>query len=89
MTVRLSLPLEFLLGVEQVREVDLRLLIREELGGRAAERVDRRVGGRDTRSRVDAEGSGEGLDPVSLDGELDRRILPPRDGRYLSQLRRP
>jgi hypothetical protein len=75
--------------MEQVREVDLRLLIREELSSRAAEPVDRRVGGRDTLRRVKAEGSGERCDPISLDGQLDRRILPPRYGDYLPKLRRP
>jgi hypothetical protein len=75
--------------MEQVGEVNFRLFVSEQLPCRGSQGIDGGVGGLDALCRVGAKRSGEGGGVVTVDDQVDGRVLPPRDGRYRSRLRRP
>lgn len=72
-------PFEFLLGVEQSREVDRSLLVGKQLRRGDAERVDGGKSWRHSLRRIGANRSRKGGRAIRVDFEIHRRISLPGD----------
>src|SRR5213082_2188247 len=75
----MSVPLELLLGVEELREVNRGFVIAEQLWHGHAQRVHRGKRRRDSISRVGADGIRERRDHARLDLKFHRRVRAPGD----------
>ena len=75
----MALPLEFLLRVEQPRDIDRGFVVAEQLRSRDAQRVDRRKCWRHTVGRVGADGARKIRDAFGFDLESNRRVGAPGD----------
>src|SRR5438477_4719745 len=73
----MSVPLELLLGVEELREVNRGFVIAEQLWHGHAQRVHRGKRRRDSISRVGADGIRERRDRARLDLKFHRRVRAP------------
>ena len=78
-TSRMARPLEFLLGMQKLREIDRRLRVAEQLRCGGAERVDGGECRRHSVGGVGADRSREIGDALGFDLERDRRVRPAGD----------